>query len=108
MFWTLGQLYNRSFRPDYPKLRSIVAVLIVTDSRAITAGRSWYQLRQFEECRICVFDQVYKAKLIATGEMVAVKVQRPRVLATVTRDLYVIRIILDLLGYDQQNLHHHL
>lgn len=29
--------------------------------------------------------------------MVAVKIQRPKVLATVTRDLYVIRIILKLL-----------
>lgn len=42
--------------------------------------------------------QVYKARLKGTGETVAVKVQRPKVLATVTRDLYVIRIILDLIG----------
>lgn len=42
--------------------------------------------------------QVYKAKLKSTGGTVAVKVQRPKVLATVTRDLYVIRIILDLIG----------
>ncbi|CAM9387684.1 unnamed protein product [Choristocarpus tenellus] len=42
--------------------------------------------------------QVYKAVLKETGETVAVKVQRPKVLATVTRDLYVIRIILQMLG----------
>ncbi|CAM9414144.1 unnamed protein product, partial [Discosporangium mesarthrocarpum] len=45
--------------------------------------------------------QVYKAVLIDTGKVVAVKVQRPNVLATVTRDLYVIRIILQLLGMVQ-------
>ncbi|CAN0257094.1 unnamed protein product [Pylaiella littoralis] len=42
--------------------------------------------------------QVYKAKIKGTRERVAVKIQRPKVLATVTRDLYVIRIILDLIG----------
>ena len=35
--------------------------------------------------------QVYKAKLISTGEYVAVKVQRPKVLETVSKDLYVLR-----------------
>lgn len=34
--------------------------------------------------------QVYKARLV-TGEMVAVKVQRPAVLETVSKDLYVLR-----------------
>eukprot|EP00611_Tribonema_gayanum_P008597 TRINITY_DN18194_c0_g1_i1.p1 TRINITY_DN18194_c0_g1~~TRINITY_DN18194_c0_g1_i1.p1 ORF type:complete len:1066 (+),score=380.32 TRINITY_DN18194_c0_g1_i1:141-3200(+) len=42
--------------------------------------------------------QVYKARLRATGDEVAVKVQRPEVLFTVTRDLYVMRIILNLLS----------
>lgn len=42
---------------------------------------------------------MYKARLKGTGETVAVKVQRPYVLATVTRDLYVIRMVLGLLGY---------
>ncbi|KAG5175343.1 hypothetical protein JKP88DRAFT_351553 [Tribonema minus] len=42
--------------------------------------------------------QVYKARLRATGDEVAVKVQRPEVLFTVTRDLYVMRIILNLLA----------
>lgn len=42
--------------------------------------------------------QVYKANIKGTGEKVAVKIQRPKVLATVTRDLYVIRIILELIG----------
>jgi len=35
--------------------------------------------------------QVYKAKLKATGEYVAVKIQRPKVLETVSKDLYVLR-----------------
>lgn len=35
--------------------------------------------------------QVYKAKLIDSGEWVAVKVQRPAVLETVSKDLYVLR-----------------
>ena len=35
--------------------------------------------------------QVYKGKLRATGETVAVKVQRPAVLETVSIDLYIIR-----------------
>ena len=35
--------------------------------------------------------QVYKAKLASTGEFVAVKVQRPSVLETVSKDLYVLR-----------------
>jgi len=35
--------------------------------------------------------QVYKAKLATTGEEVAVKVQRPAVLETVSKDLYVLR-----------------
>lgn len=37
--------------------------------------------------------QVYRATLV-TGEVVAVKVQRPDVLESVTLDLYVIRLIL--------------
>lgn len=37
--------------------------------------------------------QVYKAKLRASGETVAVKVQRPRVLDTVSLDLYILRAI---------------
>ena len=35
--------------------------------------------------------QVYRAKLKSTGEFVAVKVQRPGILATVSKDLYVLR-----------------
>jgi hypothetical protein len=35
--------------------------------------------------------QVYKARLASTGEYVAVKVQRPNVLETVSKDLYVLR-----------------
>jgi predicted unusual protein kinase regulating ubiquinone biosynthesis (AarF/ABC1/UbiB family) len=35
--------------------------------------------------------QVYRATLRATGEVVAVKVQRPAILETVSKDLYVLR-----------------
>ena len=35
--------------------------------------------------------QVYRAKLKSTGEYVAVKVQRPKILDTVSKDLYVLR-----------------
>lgn len=35
--------------------------------------------------------QVYRAKLKSTGEYVAVKVQRPQILDTVSKDLYVLR-----------------
>lgn len=35
--------------------------------------------------------QVYRAKLRGSGDIVAVKVQRPRILETVSKDLYVLR-----------------
>lgn len=35
--------------------------------------------------------QVYKARLVSTGELVAVKVQRPAVQELVSKDLYVLR-----------------
>jgi hypothetical protein len=35
--------------------------------------------------------QVYRARLAATGQEVAVKVQRPNALATISKDLYVMR-----------------
>ena len=35
--------------------------------------------------------QVYKARLVSTGELVAVKIQRPAVLEVVSKDLYVLR-----------------
>lgn len=35
--------------------------------------------------------QVYRARIRATGEEVAVKVQRPSALSTISKDLYVLR-----------------
>lgn len=35
--------------------------------------------------------QVYRARLKSTGEEVAVKVQRPAALSTISKDLYVMR-----------------
>eukprot|EP00897_Mesotaenium_endlicherianum_P000433 jgi/Mesen1/10390/ME000081S09789 len=40
--------------------------------------------------------QVYKARLRASGEQVAVKVQRPRVLEAISRDLFVLRSLAGL------------
>ncbi|GIL78183.1 hypothetical protein Vretifemale_7622 [Volvox reticuliferus] len=41
--------------------------------------------------RILTYVQVYRARLRLTGEEVAVKVQRPQALATISKDLYVMR-----------------
>ena len=41
--------------------------------------------------------QVYKAKLKATGEDVAIKVQRPGILETVSLDLCLIRKMCEIL-----------
>lgn len=35
--------------------------------------------------------QVYKGKLVSNGEYVAIKVQRPEMVATVSKDLYVMK-----------------
>merc|ERR1719343_1621560 len=40
--------------------------------------------------------QVYRATLRETGEEVAVKVQRPGALGTVSKDLYVLRRLVDI------------
>ena len=42
-------------------------------------------------CIAASLGQVYKGRLKETGELVAVKVQRPFVLETVTIDLFIIR-----------------
>lgn len=42
-------------------------------------------------CAAASLGQVYKGRLKETGELVAVKVQRPFVLETVTIDLFIIR-----------------
>jgi predicted unusual protein kinase regulating ubiquinone biosynthesis (AarF/ABC1/UbiB family) len=49
--------------------------------------------------------QVYKGRLKETGELVAVKVQRPFVLETVTIDLFIIRNLgLVLRRFPQVNI----
>ena len=42
-------------------------------------------------CAAASLGQVYKGRLKETGDLVAVKVQRPFVLETVTIDLFIIR-----------------
>lgn len=56
-------------------------------------GRPWYEVYDDltpEPIAAASLGQVYKGRL-KTGEVVAVKVQRPYVLETVTIDLYIIR-----------------
>lgn len=72
-------------------------LVVLVLAERLSQNKRWRET--FEQLSSCLPHQVYKAKLRNTGETVAVKIQRPKVLATVTRDLYVIRIILDLLGY---------
>jgi aarF domain-containing kinase len=58
-------------------------------------GNPWYEVYAEltpEPIAAASLGQVYKGKL-KTGEIVAVKVQRPGVLETVTVDLYIIRMI---------------
>lgn len=58
-------------------------------------GQPWHELYQdltVEPIAAASLGQVYKGRLY-TGEQVAVKVQRPYVLETVTVDLYIIRTI---------------
>ncbi|KAG0564360.1 hypothetical protein M758_8G100000 [Ceratodon purpureus] len=57
-------------------------------------GKPWQEVySELTESPIAAasLGQVYKGKLIETGETVAVKVQRPYVLETVTIDLFIIR-----------------
>ncbi|KAH0456834.1 hypothetical protein IEQ34_014741 [Dendrobium chrysotoxum] len=57
-------------------------------------GQPWHQIYSeltASPIAAASLGQVYKGRLKGTGELVAVKVQRPFVLETVTVDLYVIR-----------------
>ena len=40
--------------------------------------------------------QVYKGKLVSNGEYVAIKVQRPEMVATVSKDLYVMKKAIEV------------
>eukprot|EP00752_Nemacystus_decipiens_P004220 g3855.t2 len=82
-----------------PEFSSSEARQILERELGMPVASAFESVRSFNEpIAAASLGQVYKARLKGTGETVAVKVQRPKVLATVTRDLYVIRIILDLLG----------
>ncbi|KAF5829955.1 ABC1 family-domain-containing protein [Dunaliella salina] len=59
-------------------------------------GKSWeevYEELTPEPIAAASLGQVYKGRLRSTGEAVAVKVQRPGVLETVTVDLFIIRSV---------------
>jgi aarF domain-containing kinase len=68
-------------------------------------GQPWHKIySELTESPIAAasLGQVYKGKLIETGEDVAVKVQRPYVLETVTIDLFIIRRLgVALRGFPQ-------
>eukprot|EP01025_Chloroclados_australasicus_P040545 TRINITY_DN423_c0_g2_i11.p2 TRINITY_DN423_c0_g2~~TRINITY_DN423_c0_g2_i11.p2 ORF type:complete len:776 (+),score=103.02 TRINITY_DN423_c0_g2_i11:149-2329(+) len=74
-----------------PSFDNKVAMSVIREE----LGQEWYELfSELSENPIAAasLGQVYKGKL-KSGELVAVKVQRPYVLETVTVDLYVIRKI---------------
>jgi predicted unusual protein kinase regulating ubiquinone biosynthesis (AarF/ABC1/UbiB family) len=57
-------------------------------------GRPWTEVfseMSPEPIAAASLAQVYKGKLVSTGEYVAIKVQRPQMLETVSKDLYVMR-----------------
>ncbi|CAM9549029.1 unnamed protein product, partial [Hapterophycus canaliculatus] len=82
-----------------PEFSSAEARKILERELGMPVGDAFESVASFDSpIAAASLGQVYKARLKSTGGTVAVKVQRPKVLATVTRDLYVIRIILDLIG----------
>ncbi|CAM9430029.1 unnamed protein product [Ectocarpus sp. 12 AP-2014] len=82
-----------------PEFSSTEARKILERELGVPVGKAFESVESFDRpIAAASLGQVYKARLKGTGETVAVKVQRPKVLATVTRDLFVIRIILDLIG----------
>ncbi|CAB1100383.1 unnamed protein product [Ectocarpus sp. CCAP 1310/34] len=83
-----------------PEFSSAEARKILERELGVPVGKAFESVESFDRpIAAASLGQVYKARLKGTGETVAVKIQRPKVLATVTQDLYVIRIILDLIGY---------
>eukprot|EP01023_Acetabularia_acetabulum_P028063 TRINITY_DN26537_c0_g1_i1.p1 TRINITY_DN26537_c0_g1~~TRINITY_DN26537_c0_g1_i1.p1 ORF type:complete len:789 (-),score=150.48 TRINITY_DN26537_c0_g1_i1:420-2786(-) len=74
-----------------PSFDNVVAMNVIQEQ----LGKPWYEVfAELSEDPIAAasLGQVYKGKL-KTGEIVAVKVQRPYVLETVTVDLFIIRKI---------------
>ncbi|GBF99091.1 hypothetical protein Rsub_11900 [Raphidocelis subcapitata] len=72
-----------------PSFDSAIAMQVINDE----LGAPWYEVfaeLTLEPIAAASLGQVYKGRL-KTGELVAVKVQRPGVLETVTIDLYIIR-----------------
>eukprot|EP00887_Chlorella_sp_A99_P006706 scaffold3.g6706.t1 len=73
-----------------PSFDSAVAMEVINSE----LGRPWQEVYSEltpEPIAAASLGQVYRGRLRATGEEVAVKVQRPYVLETVTVDLYIIR-----------------
>eukprot|EP01041_Mallomonas_annulata_P013911 gene13911-29589_t len=66
------------------------AIIQIESELGDTLGAFFSEISQ-EPVAAASLAQVYKAKLVSTGEYVAIKVQRPRVLETVSKDLYVLR-----------------
>ncbi|XP_008796415.2 uncharacterized protein sll0005 [Phoenix dactylifera] len=73
-----------------PSFQDDVAMSLIKEE----LGQPWYNIySELTSSPIAAasLGQVYKGRLKETGELVAVKVQRPFVLETVTVDLYIIR-----------------
>ena len=54
--------------------------------------------------RRCVNDQVYQCRLRETGELVALKVQRPDMLRAVSLDLYLLRNYMSFVDWFKARL----
>ena len=73
-----------------PPFSNDVAMKIIEEE----LGRPWTEVfseMSPEPIAAASLAQVYKGKLVSTGEYVAIKVQRPQMLETVSKDLYVMR-----------------
>lgn len=75
-----------------PSYSSVIAFQTIEDELGRTVEELFSEITP-EPMAAASLGQVYKATLRATGEIVAVKTQRPKVLETVSIDLYLAREI---------------
>lgn len=73
-----------------PSFDSTIAMSLIEEELGMPPSEIFSELTE-EPIAAASLGQVYKGKLKTTGEAVAVKVQRPYVLETVTIDLFIIR-----------------
>lgn len=73
-----------------PPFETHIAVSMIESELGCPLGEVFSEISE-EPVAAASLAQVYKAKLVSTGEYVAVKVQRPGVQELVSKDLYVLR-----------------